>query len=316
MPKININSAFNQTSMADDNRKKAANNATSFLTSGVFENDKSKLDVKSVPIEKLRPRETNEFEQTGIDKLAQSIRLYGLINPLSVVYHEEEDVYIISSGHRRYLALKQLHEEYPNDDTYKHIDCAVYEVTTDRFKLAQGLPYITPEQEEGIYRDSNLENRQLTYSEVARQIRYLVKKFDDEDYVDRLRARAKEQGVITRLADYNKTKLILSVLSESHYDGWKTETIRQYLKIVESGQEELLDAIENNEMTVYAAYKKVVLDANQTRKRKTNRLPGLKKKVTEFAREAETRKYTDQELNQIQELISTLQVILDANKKS
>lgn len=310
MAKIDINKAFSGA-VTSENRKKTANNATSLMTGGVYVFDKSKLDIRSIPIEKIRPRVVNEFLQSNIENLSQSIKLYGLINPLSVVYHEEDDTYIISSGHRRYLALKQLHEQYPNDKLYSKVDCAVYEVTEDSFKLAQGLPYITPEQEEGIYRDSNLENRQLTYPEVARQIRYILKKFDDPDYVDRMRERAAEQGIVTRSFDYNKTKLIMSVLSDQNYDGWNKETIRQYLKIKDAGREDLLNRIENGEMAVYTAYKQVVEDQKQTRHRKTNKLSLLKKGVAAFVKEAEKREYSRREIEEINGLIRELQAIVE-----
>lgn len=313
MPKANINSAFASRAMADEGRKKSASHATSIMTAG-FDSlvlDRSKLDVRSIPIEKIRPREVNDFSITNIDSLAESIRFYGLINPLSVVHHPDEDIYVISSGHRRYEALKRLHSEYPNDEAFSSIDCAVYEITTDSFKLAQGLPYISPEQEEGIYRDSNLENRQLTYTEVARHIRYLVHRFEDADYVAKLRAHAEELGVPTRAADYDKAKLIMQVLSESRYEGWNRETIRQYLKVQEAGREDLLDLIEDGSITVFRAYKTAIAETNKSRNRKTNKIAALKKSVNAVLKESETRTYTEAEKDTVKQLIRTLEEILE-----
>ena len=313
MARIDLNKAFKTSNWTEDGSQKTAANATSFMIDGLrsMDLDGSRLDIRSIPIEKIRPREVNEFGQTNIDALAESIRLYGLINPLSVVYHPDEDVYIISSGHRRYEALTRLHKEYPNDDAFSHIDCAVYEVTTDKVKLAQGLPFIRPEQEEGIYRDSNLENRQLTYSDVAHQIRYLVRRFDDETYVARLRERAVELGLPTRAADFDKTKLIMSVLSQSRYEGWGRETIRQYLKVQEAGREDLLDAIEEGGITVKSAYKLAIADNKKNRNRKTNKIAALKKNVNAVIKEAETRTYTAAERDTIRTMIRALEEILE-----
>ncbi len=316
MPKVNINSAFAARSMTDEGRKKAASHATNLMTAG-FDSvilDRSRLDVRSIPIEKIRPREVNEFSITNIESLAESIRIYGLINPLSVVHHEDEDIYYISSGHRRYEALKLLHNTYPADEAYSNIDCAVYEMTTDAFKLAQGLPYITPEQEAGIYRDSNLENRQLTYTEVAHHIRYLVNRFEDPEYVEKLRAHAEEMGVPTRAADFDKAKLIAQVLSESRYEGWNRETIRQYLKVQEAGREDLLDLIEDGSITVFRAYKTAIAETNKSRNRKTNKISALKKSVNAVMKEAETRKYSEAERDTVRQLIEQLKEILETQE--
>ena len=268
-----------------------------------------------MPIEKIKPRNINEFADTDTDSLAESIRLCGLINPLSVVYHEKEDIYIISSGHRRYAALKSLHEQYPDVDDYKTIDCSVYEVTDDEFRLSQGLPYISSEQEEAIYRDSNLENRQLSYTDVAHQIRYIVKKFDNPDYIQKLKDRAVQTQGLNSNVDYSKRTLIMSVLAESHYEGWNRETIRQYLKIQEAGREDLLDKIESGEMTVYAAYKETVESKNQTRNRKTNKLSGLSKAIDQFKEEAKDRTYSEKEIKRIRNLIFELELIVKNNNK-
>ena len=313
MPKIDINSALNDETTR--NRKRMANEATSFITGGVndFLMDRSKLQVKSIPIEKLRAREINEFSEVDISTLAESIRLYGLINPLSVVHHEGDDFYIVSAGHRRLKALQTLHEEYPEDKAYQEIDCAVYEVTEDSFKLAQGLPYITPEQEEGIYRDSNLENRQLSYEDVAKQIRVILNKFDDPEYLKRIREHALKSGIKTRESDTNKVKLIESVLAGQNYQGWSRETIRQILKVKEAGREDLIDQIVSDGLPVNNAYKQMLKDVKRVRVRKTNKISALKTAVEEFEVEAEHRIYNQKEIEQIQKYIGILQSIVDNN---
>ncbi len=98
----------------------------------------------------------------------------GIIRRLQFFYRPDKDIYIISTGYRWYKAIGTLGEQFPHDERFKTIDCAVYEVTDDQFKLKQALPYIIREQEEGIYRDSNLENRQLSYEDVVKQIRYII----------------------------------------------------------------------------------------------------------------------------------------------
>ncbi len=76
---------------------------------GVQGKEFSVEDIKSVPLEKIRtnpyqPRQA--FDQEKIEELAQSIRTYGLLQP--VILSKEEDDYIIVAGERRYLACKLL----------------------------------------------------------------------------------------------------------------------------------------------------------------------------------------------------------------
>ena len=320
MPKVDINAAFNDSKKESSNRRGMARKATSALLGSDFNlavsefaND-SALRVQSIPFEKLREREINEFsDDADINSLAMSIRLCGLISPLSVVHHADEDIYVISAGHRRYKAISILREEYPHDDRYKNVDCAVYEVTDDSFKLKQGLPYITKEQEEKIYRDSNLESRQLSYEDVAKQIRYIVKRFDDPEYVQKVRGILEDQGVGTYSGHTDKVKLIVSVLSTQKYSGWSRETIRQYLQIMDAGREDLLNKIESGELRVNAAYKMVVADTKKTRKRKTTKITALRNAVSDFTKEAETRVYTEKEINEIKEYIDQLNKIVEKN---
>lgn len=317
MPKVNINAAFEAGKTGDKKRKNAASTATAFMTGGLdsLMLDPTRLDIRSIPIEKIFPREINEFEQKGIETLIESIRLYGLINPLSVVYHAEDDKYIISSGHRRYLALKSLHDEYPDDEAYSFVDCAVYEITTDQFKLKQGLPYISPEQEEGIYRDSNLENRQLSYTDIAHQIRYIIKRFDDPEYIKDIRKHAVKMGFKTRDSDYSKAKLIISIFAQSNYQGWNKETVRQYLKVQEDGREDLLDQIEEGKLSVNAAYKIVVNENKQTRVRRTRKITALKKVFEEVINESNTRYYDEKEIEDLKRIAESIREIIEKNEK-
>lgn len=314
MPKANINNALTGYKKPTDNRRKRAEEATALMTGANYDSleDKTKLDIKSIPLNKINPRKVNEFSVADITGLAESIKLYGLINPLSVIHHPDTDEYIISAGHRRFQAIQQLHDEDPNNPNYQYIDCCVYEITDDPFYLKMGLPYITKEQEEGIYKDSNLQNRQLSYTDVAHQIRYIIQRFDDPEYFERIKRQAQENGVRT-YSSADRVRLITSVLSTQNYSGWSRETIRQFLKVKEAGREDLIDSIENEGMAVSAAYKEVVKEKNQTRNRRTNKLNGLKKIVAEFKEEAETRKYDLNEINEIKDCIRELEEILKKN---
>lgn len=66
-------------------------------------------DIKSVPLDKIttnpyQPRKA--FDQEKIEELAQSIKTYGLLQP--VILSKEKEGYFIVAGERRYLACKRL----------------------------------------------------------------------------------------------------------------------------------------------------------------------------------------------------------------
>lgn len=307
MPKVDLNNAFATQSTPE--RKKVAANATSIWTSGGinFNESKSLLNVISLKLSEILTRENNNFSQDNIESLAYSIEKYGLINPISVVHDEEKDTYTITSGHRRYAALCLLHEWYPSEKDYESVDCSVYELTSDEHKLQLGLPYISKEQEEGIYRDSNLETRQLTYSEVAYEIRHIIERFDDPEYLEKLRKRAAKNGTKTKANTYfDKAKLTLDVLSTQNYSGWKKETVREYIKIWENERHDLIEAIEQGNMKVSAAYKMMIAEQNLSRDRKTNKLTGLTKAVDAIRKEAENKDYSLDEQKEIYEMAQYL----------
>lgn len=65
--------------------------------------------VKKIPLEQIRPRagqpRTN-FDEEALEELANSIKEYGLLNPIVVT--KKDDYYEILAGERRYRASKKL----------------------------------------------------------------------------------------------------------------------------------------------------------------------------------------------------------------
>jgi len=82
-----------------------------------FEN----LDVNNLIIsdENVRKNLTSDYDETDIDDLANSIKLYGLIHPISVKLHTDNK-YAVIAGQRRLLAAKKIKME---NDTMSNIKC-------------------------------------------------------------------------------------------------------------------------------------------------------------------------------------------------
>lgn len=311
----NINTTGN--SILTQSRAEMGRKAASpFVGNGIPDLEKeTSVPVRSIPLDKIKEREKNEFSESSTVELENSIYEYSLINPIAV-YHEDgnDNEFIISSGHRRFKAYKDLHKTYPDDQRFKSIDCRVYVLTDNKSKLLMGFPFISREQEESIYKESNLLSRQLTYADVARQIRGIITRLDDEQYKENIRKLAESQGM-KLYSEPDRVKLIISVLSSQNYQGWKRETIRQYLKIYDSGNKEILDRIESDpNYKVKTAYKELIEKQKNGRKRKTNKITSLKKSFDAFKNESKTRKYTENEIDKLQVIVNDLQKIIDENK--
>ena len=81
-------------------------------------------EVLLLPIEKLRPNARNFYTLDGIDELADSIELSGLIHPL-VVYPGTGILYTVLSGHRRLRALQALRLRPGHEHDYDLVPCSV-----------------------------------------------------------------------------------------------------------------------------------------------------------------------------------------------
>lgn len=67
-------------------------------------------EVQKISLERIRCNAGNFYAVEGVDDLADSIKLNGLLQPLLVIPAEDGD-YRLISGHRRFKAIHQLYEE-------------------------------------------------------------------------------------------------------------------------------------------------------------------------------------------------------------
>lgn len=74
-------------------------------------NPSNKETIQSIPINQIDPRDDQprqNFDEEAIDSLAQSIKEYGLLNPIVLTKANGSDKYQILAGERRYRASKKL----------------------------------------------------------------------------------------------------------------------------------------------------------------------------------------------------------------
>jgi ParB family chromosome partitioning protein len=79
------------------------------------------LTVKDIPVGDIEVRENVRKEYAGIKELAESIRQHGLLQPITV--YREDEVYVVKTGHRRYMACKLLFTDDP--ERFHSIRCLV-----------------------------------------------------------------------------------------------------------------------------------------------------------------------------------------------
>ena len=66
----------------------------------VSKSDTGEMRVEQIPLAEIEENENNSYAQTGIDELAESIKVIGLQQPL-VVRRKTEGGYLLLAGHRR-----------------------------------------------------------------------------------------------------------------------------------------------------------------------------------------------------------------------
>jgi ParB family chromosome partitioning protein len=77
------------------------------------------LTVKDIPVGDIQVKMNVRQDYTAIDELTESIRQYGLLQPITVYY--VKDGYAVKTGHRRLMAYKKLYQENP--EKYHSIRC-------------------------------------------------------------------------------------------------------------------------------------------------------------------------------------------------
>ena len=79
------------------------------------------LTVKDIPIGDIRIQGNVRTEYTEIKELAESIRIYGLLQPITV--YADKEGYIVKTGHRRFMAYKMLYQLEP--ERFHSIRCVI-----------------------------------------------------------------------------------------------------------------------------------------------------------------------------------------------
>lgn len=86
-----------------------------------YRNNVFHIEITDIAIEEISLHKNIRNEYTELEELKSSIKESGLVHPILV--YPTRAGYIVKTGHRRFKALEQLHQQYP--DKYGKIRCIV-----------------------------------------------------------------------------------------------------------------------------------------------------------------------------------------------
>ena len=197
--------------------------------------------VFSIPLNQIHPRQINAYAITDIERLAESIRRSGLLQPI-IVKKESDTSYQLIAGERRYTAMKLLHDQYlaAGDTTKASLFDSISAIVLEK---------ITEATEEQIYRDTNDYSRQMnTFQRIALLNPDRIRMRDQywqEEFVRRVYGEAKvaswKSGFVrVRGTQRERCKLVRAMLLEQNPDLDVSEkTIRNYLAFFDRCNEDL-----------------------------------------------------------------------------
>ena len=100
--------------------------------------DRQKLRTyKEISFQKLKSSPLNDYPIIAVEEMENLILAYGLLEPLNVIYVEEEDTYEIESGDRRFHALQNLYQKYEKENL--ETDRELYESNV-HLLFVKGIP--------------------------------------------------------------------------------------------------------------------------------------------------------------------------------
>jgi ParB family chromosome partitioning protein len=88
---------------------------------GTYDSRSISFTVKDIPIGDIYMKMNVRADYTEICELAESIKQYGLLQPITV--YATQNGYMVKIGHRRFLAYKMLYQEDP--EKYHSIRCII-----------------------------------------------------------------------------------------------------------------------------------------------------------------------------------------------
>lgn len=179
--------------------------------------ESDKPEITMLPITEIRPNKSNFYDCGNYIDLAESISVNGLLQPITV--YKSDFGYVILSGHRRFKALRYLHDADGSAGTWNTVPCLIADAPS------------SSAHEMLILCQANSTSRVLSNWEIAQQSRIIreslveISKENGIELPERMRATVAEALKISesKLARIEAIDKHLTV--QSFVDGFKRGTL-------------------------------------------------------------------------------------------
>jgi ParB family chromosome partitioning protein len=122
------------------------------------------LTVKDIPVGDIQIKMNVRQDYTAINELTESIRQYGLLQPITVYY--VKDGYVVKAGHRRFLAYKKLCQEDP--ERFHSIRCILSDSrNTELIQLVENVQRVDLSQSDLFQALKKLREQGMTLKQIA-----------------------------------------------------------------------------------------------------------------------------------------------------
>lgn len=239
------------------------------------------LQIKTDDIRPNRAQPRAEFEQNSIIRLADSIRRYGILQPLTVRVSDPEDIYgyELIAGERRLRAAKML--------GYLTVPCIVMEVgeqISAELAMIENLLREDLNMFEQAYGFRKLiENHRLTQEEVARKmsmsqsavankLRLLRLSYEEQRMILETGLTERHARAALRIDDSKKRLELIRYVSEQKLNVQETERYIEALLEAEAAEKRAKTAKEAEAPTEQDAFRgeKDMMDMVQTLRRRVD----------------------------------------------
>lgn len=239
--------------------------------------DVSKLDtispdnreqIEYISIDLIEADTANFYELSEIDALAENIELVGLLDPLRVRQHpEDESRVVIVSGHRRHAALRKLVDE-GREDLYD-VPCILEKSTGSAALQELRLIY------------ANSDTRKMTSADINKQA----------ERIERLLYQLKEEGYefpgrmrdhVAECCKVSKTKLArLKMIRDKLHENWQPAYRED--KLSESDAYALSQLPVKDQLTIWVALTEAGKDIRKLSEWQIKEISKRFNRIAEFA---------------------------------
>ena len=139
--------------------------------------DTVKMELTHIPRNQILKNPDNKYSIQGIDQLKESIRAYGLINPINVKPKDADNRYMVLGGERRLTAIDELvaDPDVPEWNQYTLIPCVIKDVRDINLKLSEKnkerYALITTNMNQRKYTDADVYMEIKEWKEIITELR-------------------------------------------------------------------------------------------------------------------------------------------------